>query len=199
MNLYLRLIATIIRSLFESRFSTRAGCHQWFRVWPSDIDAFGHMNNGRYQQVMDVARMRWLMRTGTVGVIRRQRWAVALGGNLTRFRRPLKLFARYRVSTRLLCWDDHWFYLEHAMHDRDSRPVAVGLSRAAFRGKGKWITTEAVMQEVEHGIPSPPMPDHLKTWLEAEDAMYGAAFDNDEPVKGATPLARPAAVPPLNR
>lgn len=175
MNLYFRLVLTVVRAWFERKMSTRDACHQRFRVWPSDIDAFGHMNNGRYLQIMDLARMRWLVRTGTVRVIRRQRWSVALGGNLIRYRRPLRFGARYRVSTRLVCWDDLWFYLEHVFLDRAGRRIAVGLSRAAFRGGGGWIPTDTVMREVENGIPSPPMPAYLATWLTAEDAMFASA------------------------
>jgi acyl-CoA thioesterase FadM len=177
MNLYLRLLLTALRALFESRLSTRTSCWQWFRVWPTDIDAFGHMNNGRYLQIMDVARLRWLVRTGTIRTMRRQKWTVALGGGLIRYRRPLRFWARYRVSTRLICWDDLWFYLEHAFYDRQQRRVAVGLSRAAFRGKGAWVDTDTVMDAVENGIPSPPMPAYLQTWLTAENAMFDAATD----------------------
>lgn len=175
MNLYIRLLFTVLRALFEPKLSTRTECTQSFRVWPNDIDAFGHMNNGRYLQIMDVSRMRWLVRTGTVGAIRRRRWAVALGGNLTRYRHPLRLWRRYSVSTRLVCWDRRWFFLEHAFHDDQGRQVAIGISRAAFRGEGRWVPTAEVMNEVEAGIHSPPVPRHLKHWMRAEEAMSSAA------------------------
>ena len=177
MNLYLRLVITLLRSLFESRVTTRQACVQWFRVWPNDIDAFGHMNNGRYLQIMDVARMRWLARTGTIAAVLRRRWSMSLGGNLTRYRRSLRLFARYCVSTRLVCWDERWFYLEHAVLDSDDRPVAVGISRAAFHGDGRWIRTKAVMHEVDRDARSPEMPPHLSTWLAIERAAFESAFD----------------------
>ena len=38
MNLYLRLLATLLRSWIEPRMSTRAACEQWFRVWPRRRD-----------------------------------------------------------------------------------------------------------------------------------------------------------------
>ena len=37
------------------------------RVWPTDLDMNVHMNNGRYLQIMDVARAEWMMRTGVEG------------------------------------------------------------------------------------------------------------------------------------
>ena len=182
MNLYLRLVMTLLRSLFEPRMTTQQACVQWFRVWPNDIDAFGHMNNGRYLQIMDVARMRWLARTGTIAVAMRRRWSMSLGGNLTRYRRSLRLFARYCVSTRLVCWDQRWFYLEHAVLDGSSRPVAVGISRAAFHGDGRWITADTVMDEVDRDVRSPEMPPYLSDWLTVERAAFKGAFD-DAPAK----------------
>ena len=168
---------TVLRSWFEPRLSAQSSCSQWFRVWPSDIDAFGHMNNGRYLQIMDVARMRWLLRTGTIGAIRRQSWSVVLGGNLIRYRRSLRLLFRYRVSTRLLCWDDRWFFLEHAFHGASGDRFAVGIPRAAFRSNGSWLSTDAVVREVENGIQSPPMPAYLATWLNVEEAAFASAHD----------------------
>ena len=175
MNLYFRLLITIIRSCFEAPMSTRKSCTQWFRVLPTDIDAFGHMNNGRYLQIMDVARLRWLIRTGTTAAIRRNRWTVALGGNMTRFRRPLKAFTRYRVVSRLACWSERWFFLEHVFYDREGRRLATGLSRAAFRGAGNWISTAEVMDNVDPGVTSPAIPPHVADWLEIEGKMYDAA------------------------
>ena len=172
MNLYVRILITWIRSLLEPRMSTRADCSQWFRVWPHDLDLFGHMNNGRFLQIMDVARLRWLLRTGTIDVIKSEGWSVALGGNLTRFRKPLRLLARYRVDSRLLCWDDRWFYLEHSFCASDGQVLAIGMSRAAFRHKRRWVKTEEVMERVDPGVRSMTLPDHIVDWMQAEEGLY---------------------------
>lgn len=171
MNLYLRLLVTTIRALFEKHISTLDNCEQWFRVWPGDLDLFLHMNNGRYLQIMDVARFRWLLRTGTISAIKTMNWKVALGGNMTRYRRPLQLFARYRVVTRLLCWDERWFFLEHAFTDKKGRQIAVGLSRAAFRDARGWVPAREVMQIVEPGASSGDIPQYLRKWLVMEESM----------------------------
>ncbi len=152
--------------------STREACSQVFSVLPGDLDAFGHMNNGRYLQIMDVARLRWLLRTGTVAAIRRNGWRVALGGNITRFRRPLSLFRRYRVHSSLLCWDQRWFYLEHIFQDKAGKVLSIGMSRAAFRCKGRWVGTQEVMDEVDPGAVSIPLPAHVRRWMEAEELLH---------------------------
>ncbi len=195
MNLYFRLLGTWVSSWFAKPMSCRNSCSQWFRVWPHDLDAFGHMNNGRYLQIMDVARMRWLLRTGTVREIRRNRWRVALGGNLTRFRHPLSLFSRYRVVSRLLCWDERWFYLEHVFVDGRDRVLAVGMSRAAFRGDGRWVQTKEVIDCVDPGVTSIPIPAYVTDWMAAEEALFGfCAGDDPRPDRAGVDSARRDAV-----
>jgi acyl-ACP thioesterase len=64
MNLYFRLLRRLLSSLFEPAAHYTAPVESRFRVLPLDLDAFGHMNNGRYLQIMDVARTHWMIRTG---------------------------------------------------------------------------------------------------------------------------------------
>ncbi|MEM1231773.1 MAG: acyl-CoA thioesterase [Pseudomonadota bacterium] len=171
MNLYFRLLLRLLASYRAPRISTADETRQWFRVWPHDIDVFGHMNNGRYLQMMDVARTVWMRRCGALGVMRRQRWGAALGGGSIRFRRALKPFARYELTTRLLGWDSRWFYLEHGFNDAQGRCVAVGLSRAAICSRQGWVRTSEVMDLVDPGVTAPELPAYVSALGQQEEAM----------------------------
>lgn len=172
MNLYLRLLWAIISSLSRKRHHYTKACVSRFRVLPHDLDAFGHMNNGRYLQIMDVARTEWMARTGVFSAIRRQRWAPILGGGFIRFRYSLRFLQRYRVRTRLLGWDKRWFYLEHTFIDGRERCVAAGVTRAALRSAGAWVETREVVDQIEPGAESPPIPSYVSEWVNLEDEMY---------------------------
>lgn len=172
MNLYLRLLLALSRGLLADRLDYRSYLISGFRVWPHDIDAFGHMNNGRYLQIMDVARVEWMLRTGVATAIRRNRWAPLLGGGFIRYRYSLRLLQHYRVRTRLLCWDSKWFFLEHVFIDPRDRHVAVGISRAALRSGGGWVPAQEVAETVQAGAESPTVPDYVTEWLELEEEMF---------------------------
>lgn len=174
MNLYLRLLLTFVSAWRAPSLHHGEISECTFRVWLHDIDLFGHMNNGRYLQIMDVARADWMLRTGVIGAMRRNRWGAVLGGGVVRFRRSLKPMQRYRVRTRLVCWDDRWFYHEHTFLDSVGNRVAVGITRAALRGEGLWIPSRVVVQAVHDGAVSPPVPAYLKDLLDAEEAMFQA-------------------------
>ena len=88
---------------------------------------------------------------------------------MTRFRRTLKLWQRYEVQTRLLCWDDRWFYFEHKFVDAAGRNIAVGFSQAALRGSKGWADTHYVANTVAPGATSPDIPAHIQQWLESDN------------------------------
>jgi acyl-CoA thioesterase FadM len=152
-------------------------------VWPHDLDAFGHMNNGRYLQIMDVARTDWMARTGVLAAIREHRWSAVLGGGATRYRRSLRLMQKYHVRTQLLHWDDRWFFFEHAFIDPDGRRVAVGISRAALQKSGRWVCTRDVVARIEPEARVPEPPEYLEQWLSLDDAIWDHSEAQIDPIE----------------
>ncbi|MEM1434744.1 MAG: thioesterase family protein [Pseudomonadota bacterium] len=171
MNLYFRLLATLLAGLRRPRLDPDRTLSRRFRVLPHDLDAFGHMNNGRYLQIMDVARVDWMLRTGVLGAMWSEGWGAVLGGNLLRYRHALNLLDSYDVRTRLIHWDSRWFFFEHAFVDQSGRVAALGLSRAALRRRASWVNTDDVVQIVAPDAVNPPRPQHLEDWLLAEETV----------------------------
>lgn len=172
MNLYLRLLLVWLRNISVTKRHYSHATDSGFRVLPHDLDAFGHMNNGRYLQIMDVARMEWMLQTGVAGAIRQHRWSPLLGGGVIRYRHSLKLLQHYRVRTRLLGWDHRWFYLEHSFADRHDRCVAVGVTRAGMRHDNGWMHANEVADLVHPGARSPVIPAHVHDWIRLEEKMF---------------------------
>ena len=172
MNLYLRLLLVWLRNFAEAKRHYSHGTESRFRVLPHDLDAFGHMNNGRYLQIMDVARVEWMIQTEVAGAIRRNRWSPILGGGVIRYRHSLRLLQLYRVHTHLLGWDHRWFYLEHTFKDQHGRCVAVGVTRAGLRNGDEWVHADEVVASVHPGARSPAIPQHVHDWIELEEAMF---------------------------
>ena len=172
MNLYFRLLVALVAGALGRRRSVREVLVTSHRVWPQDLDAFGHMNNGRYLQVMDVARAQWMVRSGVFGALLRHRWSAVLGGGMVRFRHALNLGQPYFIETELVGWDQRWWYLEHRFRDRAGRPVAAGISRAALRSRGRWVPTEDVVALIEPDIEVPKMPAYVRDWLENEQRFW---------------------------
>lgn len=175
MNLYMRLLLVFLTTIGKPRLHPRVPTARTFRVWPWDIDAFLHMNNGRYSQIMDVARIDWMRRSRILDAVIKNRWGGLLGGSLIRFRRSLKPFQRYRVWTEVVSWDERWFFLEHRFETMDGKLVAVGLTRAGLQARGKWVSTESVVDAVVPGLKSPAHPRRVLDWLNADRLLAASS------------------------
>jgi acyl-CoA thioesterase FadM len=139
-----------------------------FHVWPGDLDFFGHMNNGRFLTLMDSGRFDLMARIGFLPVLRRNKWISVLGAANIRFLRPLRPFQRFELSTRLVCWDEKWFYIEQRFHS-EGRLVAEALVSGLMRAKGRSIPTPEALREIHQADPAPPMPDEVRAWAAMQD------------------------------
>lgn len=116
-----------------------------------------HMNNGRYLTLMDLGRLQLMMRTGLAKHILKNGWMPVLGAVSMRYRRPLAPLQRFALTTRLISWDEKWFYIEHRFLVGEE-VMAVATVRAAILGKGKSLPTSAFtsLLGIQGGPPEPP-------------------------------------------
>jgi acyl-CoA thioesterase FadM len=134
-------------------------------VWPQDIDLNLHMNNGRYLSVMDYARTHMLARTGLLTHLVRSRWQPLVGAVWMTYRRSLPLFSSFEVSSRLVCWDTRWFYIEQTFTVRAGL-AAVGWVKGALRDRQGSLDPQSVLERVSPGVVSPPLPEAIAQWNE---------------------------------
>ena len=132
-------------------------------VWPHDIDLNLHMNNARYLSIMDYARTHFLARTGILKHIVRSRWQPLLGAVWVTYRRSLPLFAAFSVASRLVCWDDRWFYIEQVFTRLDGL-AALGWVKGMLREAGATLDPQQVLERIVPGVLSPPMPEAIAQW-----------------------------------
>jgi len=167
-NLIFRLIRVLLATLFRPGMSVMDVSVVNFRVWPNDLDFNGHMNNGRYLTIMDLGRLDLIFRAGMSKQILSGKWAPIVASSKLRFRRSLHPFQRYQLHTRLLCWDEKWFIVEQRFMVEE-RAVAIGYIKGLFRDrKGQNVSPEHILLSVGHVGVSPPFPDSVLLWLQAE-------------------------------
>jgi acyl-CoA thioesterase FadM len=135
------------------------------RVWPNDIDLNLHMNNARFLSVMDYGRTHLLARTGLLEHILRSRWQPLLGAVWITYRRSLPLFSVFQLSSRMVCWDERWFYIEQTFTGRQGL-AAVGWVKGILRDAKGSVVPQAVIEGVAPGVTSPPIPEAVTAWNE---------------------------------
>jgi len=171
MNLIFRLLKTLALWLLRpGRNGILEESVVRFRVWPNDLDTNLHMNNGRYMTLMDLGRLDLLLRNGSIRHVLKHRWYPVLAGTLIRFRRPLNLFQKFEIRTRIVTWDSKWVYLEQRMLRRGDLVLQAWLKGVFIGKKGSVPITELLtLMGVEQE--APPMPEGLKAWMDAESKL----------------------------
>ena len=170
MNLYIRLFLTWLRACYRAPISLGDSIELKMRVWPQDLDINGHMNNGRYMTVTDLALIEYLTRTGFVKVALRNGWRPMLGGSIISYCRGLKPFAVYTLRFSISCWDARWNYMTFEFL-QDGRTMARGHSKGAIVGGAGIVSSADARDAMGLDPASPAFPVSVRAWIETERLM----------------------------
>lgn len=149
-------------------FATYVSQH---RCWPWDIDMWMELNNGRTLTLYDLGRIPLAQVNGLLDVVRRKRWGLTMAGVVVRYRRRIRAFERFEMRSRLLCWDERFFYLEQSMWKRNGDCANHAVYRAAVTDRNGIVASDIVAKAMNRpDLVSPEMPEWVALWLQAEAA-----------------------------
>src|ERR1700728_397595 len=107
--------------------------------------------------------MQRLARRRLLEHICRSRWQPMVGAVWMTYRRSLPLFSSFGIASRLVCWDERWFYIEQTFTGREGL-AAVGWVKGILRDARGNVDPQQVIATVAPGTVSPPMPEAIATW-----------------------------------
>lgn len=181
MNLWLRLLWLLTTAKFRGGLTLPTDSSVLaFRVWPHDLDPSVHMNNGRFLTLMDLGRTDILLRSGLWREVLRNRWTPIASAITIRFRRELRPFQRFRLETRLLCWDATLVVMEQTfLIDGGTRDGQIA-ARALFKGglydrkTRVFVPIAQLMQTIGVSAVSPPPTPEVEAFLKADAELRQA-------------------------
>lgn len=139
------------------------------RIWPWDLDPWNELNNGRTLTIYDLGRLPLINRTGLAALLRQQGWGITVAGNSTRYRRRLQLFQKVEMRSRCIGWDARFFYLEQAMYRGGDCANHLLIRSAVIDIAARKMVPTAEVAAAMPGQPaSPPLPDWVRAWAEAD-------------------------------
>lgn len=170
---------------------------------PNDLDLNLHVNNGRLMTYIDFGRIDWLWRVGALQQAWRQRFIPVIGDISVRYLKPLKMFERFTIESRVLGWDAKWAYFEHRLLKANGEVVLLLVNRGLFwkRGIGSMPVAEVIASCGFVDLHSPVLPAWVQTWSssldEARIAMRADATDGLRPsparANGSEPVVQQQA------
>jgi acyl-CoA thioesterase FadM len=165
---YFRLLRVLARARSGHRLDLDGKSVLTFRAWPGDIDIFPEMNNGRQLTVMDLGRFDLGARTGLNRLAHRRKWGFAVAGASVRYRRRIRPFRKFSLSTRLLGFDERWFYFIQEYRCGDIL-CSSALIRAGVTSRSGLVSTAEVLEAMGAGDWNPELPGWVRAWIEADD------------------------------
>jgi acyl-CoA thioesterase FadM len=182
MNLLFRLIIICIGYIFDKRKLDVFGASELdFRTWPFDLDLNGHMNNGRYLSIMDLGRLDLMVRLGLMKTVLKKKWMPVLSAATIRYRMPLNPFQKFKLQTRVVWWDDKWFYMEQrfiivnaADQKKNGAVAAIAFVKGSFYDAKARTTVPSSTLVDMMGVADadiPTQPAYIKSWQMAENDM----------------------------
>lgn len=148
-----------------------------FRVWPHDLDTSAHMNNGRYLALMDLGRLDVMVSSGLWRAVLRHRWTPIASAITIRFRRELRCFQRFRLETRLVCWNKAAVVMEQlfifATGPREGEIAARALFKGGLydRSERRFVEVARLMREIGVTAESPAPTPEVDAFLSMDNAL----------------------------
>jgi len=163
---FIKLAGVLLKARRSPKLEPRDTTELQFRVGLTDTDLFLELNNARYLVYTELARWDYSVRVGFVALMRRHKWGLAVGGASIRYRRRIPLFAKFTVTSELVCHDGRWFYFLHESH-RDDRICSSALLKVGATSKRGLVPAAEVMEKFGVDM-SPEIPAWVGAWIEAD-------------------------------
>ena len=145
MNLWFRLVLTLLRARFGAAVEPLATARTPFRVWPLDLDVNLHMNNGRYATLMDLGRVDLMVRAGVLRRLVKAGMHPVVTAQHISYRRSLGPFERFTIETRVTGWNERSIYLEQRFVRANGDTAARGVLETLFLDGGGRVPTDRVI------------------------------------------------------
>ncbi len=108
----------------------------------------------------------------------RRRWTPLAGSAMLRFRRSLGPFHRYELRSRILGWDDKWFYFDQRCV-RDGELMAHALVKTLLRAPSGNVPPSDVLGAAQLPTESPPLTAAILAWKQTETATNDASSSSN--------------------
>lgn len=162
MNLYFRLLYTLVVSFWQGRASVHSEHRLRLRTYINDLDMNMHMNNGRFLTLMDLGRVQLMIRLGLFFPILKNRWMPVVAAIHMQYKKSLAPLQAFELVTTIHSWDEKWIYIEQKFLAH-GQLLAIGMVKGVIKSSKGTVPIAELMALIGHETPShQPIPEVFK-------------------------------------
>ena len=144
---WIRLLLTLVKARFRSKVKLTKTISLPFRVWITDIDV-SVMNHAAIMTVMELGRVDFMVRTNFLKLANKRKWYFPSQAISVQFYRPLKMFQKAELLTRVSFIDEKWIYTEQKII-RNGKDIAACFVKSTIKQGRDSVPTSEILTALE--------------------------------------------------
>ncbi len=144
---WIKLLLALGKARFRQKVRGLDTTSITFRVWITDIDV-SVMNHAAIMTVFEMGRADFMVRTNFFKIATKNKWFFPNQAIDVQFYRPLKIFQKAKVYTKVSFVDDTYFYIEQKII-RNGKPMAACFANALVKNGRKTIPTSQIIEAMK--------------------------------------------------
>ena len=144
---WIRLLIAMLNAKFKKKLTGTETVIKTFRVWITDIDV-SVMNHAAIMTVLETGRLDLMVRSNFFKVATKNNWFFPSQAISIQFYRPLKIFQKAQIHTRISYVDEKWIYVEQKI-ERKGKIVAACIVKNTIKKGRETIPTSEIMKELK--------------------------------------------------
>ncbi|TXG35784.1 acyl-CoA thioesterase [Seonamhaeicola maritimus] len=144
---WIRLLLALIQAKFKTKLIGTETVRKSFRVWISDIDV-SVMNHAAIMTVLETGRLDLMVRSNFLKVASKNKWFFPSQAISIQFYRPLKVFQKAQIFTRISYVDAKWIYVEQKI-ERKGKIIAACIVKNTIKKGRETIPTSEIMKALQ--------------------------------------------------
>lgn len=172
---WIRLLSALLHAKYNKKVKGTETISKSFRVWITDIDV-SIMNHAGIMTVFETGRLDFMVRSNFFKVASKNKWFFPSQAISVQFYRPLKVFQKAIIFTRISFVDEKWIYVEQKI-ERKEKIIAACLVKSTIKNGRETVATSEIMKALNiDNVPSLKY-DLIKTYELENEQMNEKLVD----------------------
>lgn len=146
---WIRLLLAMTSAKFKSKIQATDTITLPFRVWITDIDV-SVMNHAAILTVMEAGRIDAMVRSNFFKVATKNKWFFPSQAISVQYYKPLKIFQKAQLFTRIAYADEKWIYSEQKIM-RKGKVVAACIAKSTIKKGRETVPVSELTQKLNIG------------------------------------------------